>query len=182
MRLHLLRHTKPQIADGLCYGQADVPVLAADYQMLAIEMRQKLSAGIPVFSSPLQRCALLAQALHDQPQLDPRLMEMHFGAWELCAWDAVPRAEIDAWAAAPATYCPGGGESALDVAQRVIAWLTDVRQMQLPEALVVAHAGIMRMLLTWQDGMAADELAQLVCAQNRSLAFGEYIEILVFHK
>ncbi|MFZ6768965.1 histidine phosphatase family protein [Undibacterium sp. Di26W] len=182
MRLHLLRHTKPQIADGLCYGQADVPVRAADCQILAAKIRQKLAVGIPVFSSPLQRCALLAQALHAQPQLDPRLMEMHFGAWELCAWDAIPRTEIDAWAAAPATYRPGAGESAQDVAQRVIAWLADLRQMQLPEALVVAHAGIMRMLLVWQDGMAADELAQLVCTQNLSLSFGEFTEILVFDK
>jgi len=181
MRLHLLRHTKPQIASGLCYGQADVPVLAADCQILAAAIRQKLSASMPVFSSPLQRCALLAHALHDQPQFDPRLMEMHFGAWELCAWDDLPRAEIVAWASAPATYRPGGGESALDVAQRVIAWLTDVRQMHLSEALVVAHAGVMRMLLVWRDGMAADELAQLVCDQPTSLAFGEHKEILVFN-
>ena len=181
MRLHLLRHTKPRIAEGLCYGQTDVDVNEADCAALARKSCSQLQPGLPVFSSPLQRCARLAKLLHAQPQFDDRLKELDFGAWEMQAWDAIPRHEIDAWAADPAGYQPGGKESAIDLAQRVISWLDDMRASDLPDAIVVTHAGVMRMLLGWQDTMVAEELAKVVCAQNLSLAFGEYKEMLVFH-
>ncbi|MFZ6640497.1 histidine phosphatase family protein [Undibacterium sp. TC4M20W] len=181
MRLHILRHTKPRIAEGLCYGQTDVDVFDADCVSLAQKLASQLQAGLPVFSSPLQRCARLAGLLHTEPVFDERLQELNFGTWEMQAWDAIPRADVDAWAAAPASYKPGGVESAIDLAQRVINWLNDMRALNIPEAIVVTHAGVIRMLLAWRAGMRAEELAELVCAQNRSLAFGEYQEILVFH-
>ncbi len=180
MRLYLLRHTKPLIAPGVCYGQTDLAVAEADYVSLAATLRQHWSADMRVYSSPLQRCSLLARQLHTQPCFDPRLMELNFGRWEMCAWNDIPRADIDAWAAAAATYRPGGGEAAVDVARRVISWLQDVQEQGLAEAVVVTHAGVMRMLATWQDGMSAHELAELVCAQNCSFAYAELLEILVF--
>ncbi|MFZ6875151.1 histidine phosphatase family protein [Undibacterium sp. Di27W] len=181
MRLHVIRHTQPLIPAGLCYGQADVAVSDAACIALANQLATQLPAGLPVFSSPLQRCASLAKLLHATPRFHPGLMEINFGNWEMQAWEHIPRNEIDAWAAAPATYRPGGIESAVDVAQRVILWLTELRQLDLPEAIVVTHAGVMRTLSAWQDGMNAQEVAQVVCAQNLSFAFGAYKEILVFH-
>ncbi|MBI1770767.1 MAG: histidine phosphatase family protein [Burkholderiales bacterium] len=180
MRLHLIRHTRPQIVDGLCYGQTDVDVSDAECAALAGKLSIQLQAGLPVFSSPLQRCAKLARVLHAEPMFDHRLKELNFGAWEMLAWNNIPRSEIDAWATAPATYKPGGIESAVDVAQRVIHWLDDLRALNMPAAMVVTHAGIMRTLLAWQEDMTADELAQAVCTQKLSLAFGENKEILVF--
>ena len=180
MRLHLIRHTRPLIADGYCYGQTDVDVSETEFLALASQLSEQLQAGLPVFSSPLLRCARLAKCLHDEPRFDSRLKEINFGKWEMQAWDAIPRYEIDAWAAAPASYKPGGAESAIDLAQRVIYWLNDLRQLNMPEAIVVTHAGVIRMLRAWREDMSAEELAQLVCTQNLSLAFGEYQEILVF--
>ena len=180
MRMHLIRHTKPQIADGLCYGQADVAVHEPDCAALVLNLSSQLPADLPVFSSPLKRCASLARLLHTQPRFDDRLKELNFGAWEMQTWDAIPRAEIDAWAAAPASYQPGGVESAVDLALRVTNWLDDMGAMNIPEAIIVTHAGVMRMLLAWQPGMVAEELAVQVCAQQLSLAFGAYKEILVF--
>ncbi|PXX39674.1 histidine phosphatase family protein [Undibacterium pigrum] len=180
MRLHLIRHTRPLIADGHCYGQADMDVSEAECLALAGQLSAQLQAGLPVFSSPLQRCARLAKCLHNDPRFDFRLKEINFGKWEMQVWDAISRHEIDAWAAAPASYKPGGSESAIDLAQRVIHWLDDLHQLNIPEAIVVTHAGVIRMLLAWRDGMNAEELAQLVCAQNLTLAFGGHQEILVF--
>ncbi|MBC3908684.1 histidine phosphatase family protein [Undibacterium umbellatum] len=181
MRLHLLRHTKPQIAEGLCYGQTDVDVSQADCDALVQKLSSQLRPGLPVFSSPLQRCARLARLLHAEPLFDDRLKELNFGVWEMQAWDNIPRIEIDAWAAAPASYKPGGLESAIDLAQRTLSWLVDMHARNIPDAIVVTHAGVMRMLLAWQASMAAEELAGVVCAQSLSLAFGEYQEILVFN-
>lgn len=47
---------------------------------------------------------------------------MGFGAWEMRAWNAIPRAEVDAWAADLLHYRPDGGENVLDMACRVAAF------------------------------------------------------------
>lgn len=182
MRLYLLRHTRPLVSPGICYGQSDIAVNQGDCFALAASMRLYLPPDIAVFSSPLQRCALLASHLHGRPRMDERLAEINFGAWEMRSWDDIPRPAIDEWALSPATYRPGGGESAVDVAQRVIAWLDDLRSLAMQEAVIVTHAGIMRMLAAWQEEMTAVELAQAVCLQNLSFGFAEMHEILVFEK
>ena len=53
MILHLVRHPKPAIAPGICYGQLDIS--AENVAAVAIGLRDKLPPGLPVWSSPLQR-------------------------------------------------------------------------------------------------------------------------------
>jgi hypothetical protein len=71
----------------------------------------KLPAGLPIYSSPLRRCAELAARLSDNIIYDARLAEMHFGDWEMLPWDAIPRAAIDAWAADMAHYRPAAARA-----------------------------------------------------------------------
>ena len=97
MILHLVRHPKPAIAPGICYGQLDIS--AENVAAVATCLRDELPPGLPVWSSPLQRCRELASLLHPMPKIDDRLAEMNFGDWEGRPWDSIPRAEIDAWAA-----------------------------------------------------------------------------------
>ncbi|MFZ6658414.1 histidine phosphatase family protein [Undibacterium sp. TJN19] len=180
MLLHLLRHTRPLIGSGICYGQSDIAVSETDCMQLAMDVQPQLNVGIPVFSSPLQRCAQLARQFSDVPVFDARLKELNFGNWEMQEWDHIPRAEIDAWALAQATYRPGGAESAVEFAQRIILWLEDLRLQQIPEALIVSHAGSMRMILAWENGMQAQELAEKTCQRQQNFAFGEYVKYIVF--
>ena len=147
MILHLIRHPPPLIDAGVCYGRLDVA--AEKGAALVARLRGELPAGLPVWSSPLRRCRALAEALHQAPLLDERLAEMDFGAWEGRPWDAVPRAELDAWAADVGGYAPPGGESPRAVQQRALAF---VAELTVPEAVVVTHAGVIRMLLAhWRD-------------------------------
>ena len=92
--LYLIRHPRPLIAPGVCYGRLDVA--AEDPLPIAAALRALLPAGAPVWSSPLQRCRLLAGHLRPQPRLDERLQEIDFGDWEGQAWDDIPRQEINA--------------------------------------------------------------------------------------
>ena len=71
--LYLIRHPRPLIAPGVCYGRLDVA--AEDPLPIAATLRALLPADAPVWSSPLQRCRLLAGHLHPQPRLDERLQE-----------------------------------------------------------------------------------------------------------
>lgn len=142
MILHLIRHPRPVIEPGVCYGQLDIPakIDVADLDRL----RAVLPPGLPVWTSPLQRCRALAAELHGQPQIDERLAEMDFGAWEGLAWDAVPRAELDAWAADVAGYAPPGGESPQVLQARALDF---VAGLPVAEVIVVTHAGVIRTLL-----------------------------------
>lgn len=179
MLLHLIRHPPPQIAAGVCYGRSDVAVRAQDCLRIAADLLGQggWPQGAPVFSSPSQRCRALALRLHAAPVFDARLMEMDFGLWEMRAWDDIPRQEVDAWAADTVHYRPGGGESAEQMAHRIMAFLSDLHERAGPEAVIVGHGGSLRLLSAWQAGMTPAQLAQKVCISPQHFAFGACIKL-----
>jgi len=139
MRVWLIRHPLPAVAAGTCYGATDLS-LAEPAATVAAALQPLLPTNVPFYSSPLQRCRLLAAALHPAPRLDDRLREIDFGDWEMQPWDALDRTLIDAWAADPFGFQPPGGEAVAALRQRVADFLAELDQ----EAVVVAHAGVMK--------------------------------------
>ena len=139
MQLFLIRHPRPDIDTGICYGRSDIGI-AEDPVTCAAALAPLLPHEAPLWSSPLRRCLELARALHPSPRIDDRLLEMDFGAWELQRWDDIPRTEIDAWAADPLGYTPPGGESPHALRMRVAAMLHELPEV----AILVAHGGVLR--------------------------------------
>ena len=93
---------------------------------------------------------------------------MDFGAWEGRPWNAIPRAELDAWAADLLHARPHGGESVAMLARphpprarRAAAAAGDT--------LAVTHAGPIRAALFATGGDAA--------AWQRAIGFGETIAL-----
>lgn len=162
----LLRHTRPEGGAGLCYGRTDL----APGAELPREAR-RLAAQLPPFAkiatSPLSRCARLAEALalaRGVPlEPDPRLAEIDFGAWEGRRWDDIPRPEIDAWAADLMEARPHGGESVAMLAARAAPALA-----RHEGALIVTHMGVIRAALA-QAGREGP--------WETRLGFGEWIEL-----
>ncbi|MFA7292517.1 MAG: histidine phosphatase family protein [Rhodocyclaceae bacterium] len=142
MQVFLIRHPRPQVEAGVCYGQLDLP--AVEVAQTALALRARLPPDLPVISSPLQRCRALAEALHPAPRLVPGLMEMHFGEWEGKRWDDISIAALDAWAADLLHYAPPGGESAGMLQARSVASLNALAAEGLAACIVVTHAGVMR--------------------------------------
>jgi alpha-ribazole phosphatase len=156
MTVWLVRHAQPLIAPGVCYGALNVAADAAATQHAAEELAKALphnlsgdwSASLQVWVSPLQRCEQLAQALQGlRPDLafktDARLQEMNFGAWEGQHWDALPRAELDAWTDNFSTWPCGGGESVAQFMARVAdAW--DAFAANHRTGVWLTHAGVIR--------------------------------------
>lgn len=138
---------------GVCYGSSDVP-LAGDAAHAAALLSQRLAAlgakaPARIESSPLARCARVADELaatHDiATRTDARLAEMDFGAWELQRWDAIERAQIDAWADDFDDARPHGGESVEQFEARVRGWFDTTCEAARDEAAwVVTHAGVIR--------------------------------------
>ena len=177
MRLYLVRHLKPVVADGVCYGGSDLPVDPRLQAEALPALRAQLPLGVPVFSSPLLRCASLARALSSEAHLDARLAELNFGAWEMQRWDAIARAEIDAWAGDVARYRPGGGESVFDMALRIGAFYEELLAQRLPAAVLVCHAGAIRLLAARMRGLCPEGVAREAAARPHAIAYGEVIEL-----
>lgn len=174
MRLYLVRHPKPVVPAGYCYGRTDLPAQAADTErVLAALTNQGLLGAMPVYASPLQRSAVLARQLATAPTFDARLAEMDFGAWELRHWDDIARDEIDAWSANLLDYRPGSGENVLQVAARVAAFLADIQRAGCAAALVICHAGTMRLLHAMSGGGTLEDAALRAASTPHQIGYGE---------
>jgi alpha-ribazole phosphatase len=145
VRIFLIRHPRPAVAPGLCYGATDLDA-TEDVLDCAARLREALPVQVRLFSSPMRRCRRLAEALHPAVTYDERLREIDFGSWELQDWSQIPRAELDAWAAAPMTYAPPGGESVAAMQRRVSAFLNERRTPGGEDFAAITHAGVIRIV------------------------------------
>lgn len=153
--LTLLRH--PRVAaEGLVYGRSDPPPGPTAAQEIAAARARVRALGLApdvVRSSPSPRAAMLAHALAEalgvRVAMDPRLMELDFGAWEGLRWDALDRGQSDPWAEDPWRRAPPGGESFGALTARVADALGDA-----PEgAVLVTHAGVIRAARMLREGI-----------------------------
>ena len=156
MQLYLIRHPRPDVAPGLCYGRSNL-ALAEDALVVAAALRSLLPENVPVFSSPLRRCRLLADALHPAPQFDARLLELDFGEWEMRSWADIGHVAIDRWASDPQAFAPPGGESVHEMRARVADFLYDLAGLGLASAALVAHAGVMKVCAAELLGLAPEK-------------------------
>ena len=145
----MVRHTTPMVADGVCYGRTDLDV-ARTFEPEAEAVLAQLPDTARIVSSPLKRCIRLADHLSRHRQIpveiDVRLVEMNFGAWEGLAWTDVPRPELEAWASDFFNACPHGGESVAELKARVDEAVDEIRSTDRP-TVIVTHAGVIRAAL-----------------------------------
>jgi alpha-ribazole phosphatase len=176
MRLILVRHPQPLVAAGVCYGRTDLDV-ADDQMAQALEaLSATLPHGLTLYSSPLRRCASLAAQLAPQLQspaanIDARIVEIDFGTWEMQPWDDIPRADIDAWARDLVHFRPGGGESVLQMAERIATFHADIRRQQ-RDAIIICHAGAMRLLAACHAGLPPAEMALQAAQRPHQIGYG----------
>jgi alpha-ribazole phosphatase len=183
MRLHLVRHPQPAVDPGICYGATDLPVTEGELR----RVQERLAAAglpgrLPLYTSPLRRCALLAARLRPLGvHIDARLAEMNFGRWEMRPWSGIARAEVDAWATDLLYYRPGGAENVLDVAQRVAAFVADLRadlrSSTIEEALLICHAGTIRLLRAMDAGLALEQAALQAAATPHRIGYGDILTL-----
>ncbi len=176
MKLWLVRHAKPLIAEGLCYGQLDIAAEPSATQQAAKKIAPLLPKNAMLYSSGLQRARQLAQALHTLrdhlvPEIDPRLNEMDFGTWEGIAWDAIPQAAFDTWIADFDAHRFGAAESVRDLLTRTSQALSACASHQ--DVIWVTHAGVIRAVnYIKQYGLNAPATSDKWPA--KAPAFGDY--------
>jgi len=162
-RLLLVRHPRPAVPVGWCYGATDVPIDDAHLDELLETLPPRLPRHALLYSSPLSRCLRLARGLEARgfgpATVDARLREMDFGRWEGRTWSEVPRAEIDAWRDDLERRAPPGGEPLAALAARARAFLDALPAER--DAIVVTHAGVVRTLVRAVRGLPLSEFGAL---------------------
>jgi len=150
MEIYLVRHTAPDVAKGICYGQADIDVTATFLTEAAIIKKYLPENIATVYSSPLKRCKKLAEHLFvgHTIQLHDDLKEINCGQWELKVWDDIPKAVIDPWMKDFVTVRIPDGESYEDLYHRVKNVFLYMQQKATP-AIIVAHGGVIRSILSY---------------------------------
>ena len=149
MEIYLIRHTTPKVENGICYGQADLDITETFLEEVEAIKPHLPSDEIKVYSSPLQRCKKLADALFDGLAIDVHddLMELNCGQWELLPWNDIPKEEIQPWMDDFVNVAVPKGESYVDLHNRVVKRFNEIVSKQ-ESAVIVAHGGVLRSILS----------------------------------
>lgn len=150
MEIYIVRHTTPDVAKGICYGQTDLNLVTNhDHEFEDVKSKIPYATNYNIFSSPLKRCRLLAEQLDNAIVLDDRLKELNFGTWELKAWDDISENELTPWMNDFVNTQVPGGESYTQLALRVHSFFKSLKLSDENEpAIIVTHAGPIRAFLS----------------------------------
>jgi alpha-ribazole phosphatase len=170
-RVYLVRHG--QVADGHTHryhGNNDIglsPKGVRQLEELAAQLAAVDLAG--VYASDLTRALsgaeIISRGREAAPRAIPEFREVHFGAWEGLSFTEIAErypAELEARFRDLTTFRIPGGESLLDVQTRVLPRLNDLIAQHHEQAfLIVAHAGVNRVILSEALGLSLDHLFRL---------------------
>ena len=153
--LALLRHAPTEWNVGKrLQGRADIALSAVARATLATQALPSEVAGFRALVSPLQRTRQTAQLLGLDPQIEPRLIEMHWGRYE-GRTIAELRAEHGTAFTANETrgldFMPDSGESPRMVQQRLRPLLVEIASMGEP-TLAITHRGVIRAIYAMATG------------------------------
>jgi alpha-ribazole phosphatase/probable phosphoglycerate mutase len=170
-RLYLLRHG--QVADGhthLYHGNNDIelsPQGVRQLEQAATQLHDVELAG--VYASDLSRAArgaeIICRGRSIEPRIIPEFREIHFGLWEGLSFQEIMEQYPDDLQARfqdlPNFRIPGG-ESLMDLKARALPALKGLIEEHQEQAfLLVAHAGINRVILSEALGLNLQNLFRL---------------------
>lgn len=89
---------------------------------------------------PEQRTRQTAQIIGLHAQDDPALADLDCGRWRGQPLDTVPPEDLHCWLTEP-SQAPHGGESIIDLIDRVTGWLSAMRQSR---TVAVTHPAVIR--------------------------------------
>lgn len=180
MRLLFARHAPTDYnGKGRYQGHEDVALGASGRRQAALLADRLAAEPIDeIHASDLCRARETASAVSGRHRLalrsDPRLRELHFGAWEGLTREEVLRGcpeALAAWEADTLRTSPPGGETLAELADRVGAFLADFANDAAPgrTVFVVGHKGSLQVLLCLALGLPPESRWKF-CLEPASLS------------
>lgn len=122
-----------------------------------------------VYCSDLSRAVKSAEIIAGPhglaPVKMPALRERSFGVWEGMTFNEIKErfpGEFEAWADNPLAHSPVGGESTLEVKERVVKALNEILNRHIGDTIaVVAHGGVNRILICDILGMPLENIFRI---------------------
>lgn len=151
MELILIRHTAVDVPRGICYGQTDVDLkptfeeeaALVNAQLQSLLLKEKTAEALPIYSSPLSRCRRLAAFCgYREPRIEPRILEMNFGNWEMHVFDEISDEHLRTWFNNWIDETPTNGESFRTMIARVGDFIHDLKSSGHKRAVAFTHGGV----------------------------------------
>ena len=152
----LVRHGRTALnAAGRLQGRVDEPLDAVgrdQAERVARLLTPSIDDDTLVVSSPLVRARVTAECLGRAVEIDDRWVEMSYGVF-----DGLPQGDVapeiwTTWRTDP-SFAPEGGESLVEVAERVEAACDELREIALDRrVVVVSHVSPIKAAIAWALG------------------------------
>ena len=141
MEVYLIRHTSVDLPEPTCYGQTDLDV-SATFEEEAAQTKSHLRGIVfdKVYCSPLRRAEKLASYCgFPDAERDDRLKEMNMGNMEMVPFKDIPESEIAEWYDRYMGIQMPGGESTVDVYNRMKDFFDELRTKPYRRVAVFYH-------------------------------------------
>lgn len=140
VRLTLVSHA---MTDAMAAGRfpSDEPLNAMGRRRVGAAINFG-AAPFTAVSGPEQRCLQTAQLCGLDPAVDPRLADIDCRRWRGKLLSDVDSADVAVWLAEP-TSAPHGGESVVDLMDRVSGWLESLSDSG-SRTIAVTHPAVVR--------------------------------------
>lgn len=152
----LVRHGRTALnASGRLQGRVDEPLDAVGREQaerVAARLRPLLVENDLVISSPLVRARSTAETLGRSIDVDERWIEMSYGVYDGVKQSDVAAHVWSTWRRDP-HFAPDGGESLIEVTERVHRACDELREQALDRRIVVvSHVSPIKAAIAWALG------------------------------
>ena len=151
MNIYLIRHSAVYNPNKFCYGQSEIPLeenFTIDFDW--IKEHLNLKEDTKYYSSPFRRCTKLANFLSDDNYItDNRITELHFGDWEMKAWNEIPEKELNPWMEDFVNHRMKNGENFNDLFERSVLFYEEITTAHTQDVVILTHAGVIRSLASF---------------------------------
>jgi len=170
MKIYLVRHGQPDRGPAKRYiGWTDLPLDSTGaFQARALGREFSGEALGRIVSSDLERALTTARTIAEAQSVsiceEPAFREVHLGRWDGLTFDEVKArypGEYEKRGRDLAGHCPPGGESFRDLSRRVLPVFYRLAESEPGPLMIVAHVGVIRVILCDLLGMPLDNLFRL---------------------
>ena len=183
--IYLLRHGEITDTDSLA-GHTDFALSEVGRaELLQAALNYQFDVCI---SSPLQRCASIAQEVSEQRkiklEITDAIKEMHFGRWDGLSYQTLwsqQKPNIGDFWQSPFRVTPPQGESFSVFFNRVTQWWQQLLiDTKVEKTLVITHAGVIKCILahTLAEAGNVEQIEKL--ATQISIGYAKAIELSIY--